>query len=160
MPLLSGGCEVSAKVRKTLVFVLFCFLMLFGVVFALEVGSAEKFTVKNVYEQKLVPVYDYRVVLDKISYYSEVNDSWSDEVSHKQKYVSSYKAVDTDKRIGIDLTSKLTQFKTEYRGYVNAKDGFLYRWKYEVGDRNFEDDKYGRCLDYEITKGVCESVKV
>lgn len=48
--------------------------------------------------------------------------------------------------------------KTIYMGNVNVEDTTLSIWKYNQGDRNFEE--YGICRDFEIDKGLCSKVRL
>ena len=41
-----------------------------------------------------------------------------------------------------------------YNAY--KKNGKIHKWHVPIGDRNFEE--FGECRQYEIEKGVCESV--
>ena len=41
-----------------------------------------------------------------------------------------------------------------YNAY--KKNGKIHKWYVPIGDRNFEE--FGECRQYEIEKGVCESV--
>jgi len=60
----------------------------------------------------------------------------------------------------VDNTSKIIGVIVDNLTYYNAyaKDDKLYIWNIPMGDRNFNE--YGKCRDYEISKGVCTETKL
>jgi hypothetical protein len=46
--------------------------------------------------------------------------------------------------------------ETEIIGFVKEDKGIISKWKYDIGQRNYEEPEYRKCRQYEIDKGVCE----
>lgn len=122
------------------------------------VGRAEKFDARIMRTYELRPIYKVYWVVDRPAIYTAKNDSWSETRMRAVDYIGYYKKFYSYERIGLNLTSRLSQAETIKSGSFNIHNGIVYKWNIDIGDRNFEE--FPVCLEYELRKGVCEVVNI
>ena len=111
----------------------------------------------TIYENlsKKVPVYSNKIIAHK-PVYSKKNNTWSDTWNETIKTLDDYDTEYYDgKKVGIETHDKI-KYISPWQN-VNKEELYLYRCKYDIGDRNWAE--YPMRL-YEISKGVCEKIEL
>jgi len=136
---------MSSKILYSLVFLL---LLVFGLSLA---GAFNPDEWSFVYGEKTIykEVMKESCTLEKI----EQNGTIHPEVCWEVVDYLVPETRPTNKIIGITDGNDII-----YNAY--KKNGKIHKWYVPIGDRNFEDPLLGggQCRQYEIEKGVCESV--
>lgn len=130
--------------------------ILFGLIFLLMVVivSSDLLAVHTdgIYEKLTKDIQVYGIV-ERVVVCDIKNESCKQDYIIPERSVVGYRKETYDgKKIGTKVGNK------KYFGENNLEGDILSTWKFPQGDRDY--DKFGRCRDFEIEKGVCEELKV
>jgi len=142
------------KIKKLLM-ITFVIIVLTTIVYAsIELSGTienKEWEVKYSYHERQIAIYNSNEI-NVLPVYTEKNDSWSEGYSYVDRRIVGYKIEKIPiKREGIIIDG--IDIKDS-----NIDNGKVHIWDVPVGERNFKE--FGRCLDYEIEKGVCKTSNV